>query len=145
MTDIAFHFNVPDRLDYACRLLRKAVAAKHRVLVTAGTQTLQTLDEQLWSFSATDFVSHCMGDAPQAVCNLSQVVLAQTTADAPFHDIVLNLGAQVPDGFDAFARVIEVVSADEQDRQQARERWKTYAAAGFEMTRHDLLARGKDA
>ena len=30
------------------------------------------------------------------------------------------------EGFETFARVIEVVSLEENDRQQARTRWKTY-------------------
>ena len=40
MTEIAFHFNAPDKLAYACRLLRKAVASGARVrhsLVMANT------------------------------------------------------------------------------------------------------------
>ena len=140
MTDIAFHFNVPDRMGYACRLLRKAVAGGHRVWVTASAETLLALDEKLWTFSATDFVPHCHADAPAAVSSHSAVILAETSADALFHDILLNLGAQVPAGFEAFARVIELVTLDEDDRQQARVRWKSYAKAGFALTRHDLQA-----
>ena len=36
MTDVAFHFNVPDKLGYACRLLRKAHAAGGSVGVVAA-------------------------------------------------------------------------------------------------------------
>lgn len=140
MTDVAFHFNVADRLSYACRLLRKAVAASQRVLVVAPADTLHLLDEQLWSFSATDFVPHCRVDAPEPMRSQSPVLLAESAQDAPFHDIVLNLGAQVPDGFAAFARVIEVVSLDEEERLQARMRWKTYVAAGVNLVRHDIKA-----
>ena len=32
MTEVAFHFNAPDKLGYACRLLRKAVGTGARVL-----------------------------------------------------------------------------------------------------------------
>ena len=31
MTEVAFHFNVPDKLHYTCRLLRKARAALQAV------------------------------------------------------------------------------------------------------------------
>jgi hypothetical protein len=34
MTEIAFHFNVPDKLAYSCRLLRKAYLSGARVVVT---------------------------------------------------------------------------------------------------------------
>lgn len=141
MTDVAFHFNVPERLGYACRLLRKAVAAGSRVMVIAPADTLQMLDEKLWTFSATDFVPHCRADAPAQVRDQSPVVLAESAVDAPFQDILLNLGASVPEGYEAFARVIEVVTHDEDDRQQARVRWKSYAGAGLNLTRHDLQPR----
>ena len=36
MTEVAFHFNVPDKLGYACRLLRKAYAAGGPVGVVAA-------------------------------------------------------------------------------------------------------------
>ncbi|GAB1384719.1 hypothetical protein MASR1M50_30400 [Burkholderiales bacterium] len=64
MTDVAFHFNVPDKLGYACRLLRKAHAAGGSVGVVAAPVVLQELDARLWSFSALDFVPHCLADAP---------------------------------------------------------------------------------
>ena len=35
MTEVAFHFNAPDKVAYACRLLRKAVGSGARVVVTA--------------------------------------------------------------------------------------------------------------
>ena len=58
MTEVAFHFNAPDKLAYACRLLRKASGAGARVAVTAEAELLQRLDTALWTFSALDFVAH---------------------------------------------------------------------------------------
>ena len=49
MTEVAFHFNVPDKMNYVCRLLRKATLAKARVVVAGPQQALQTLDEALWT------------------------------------------------------------------------------------------------
>ena len=47
----------------------------------------------------------------------------------------------MPNGFDAFTRVIDVVSLDEADRQLARQRWKRYTELGFDLVRHDLNLR----
>ncbi|MEK9802900.1 MAG: DNA polymerase III subunit chi [Curvibacter sp.] len=44
----------------------------------------------------------------------------------------------MPDGFEQYERVIEVVSLDEDDRLQARARWKQYTARGYTIQRHDL-------
>ena len=52
MTEVTFHFNVPDKLGYACRLLRKAYAAGGPVGVVAPPDTLRALDTALWSSSS---------------------------------------------------------------------------------------------
>ena len=41
MTEVAFHFNAPDKWAYACRLLRKAVAAGAKVVVLAEPADLE--------------------------------------------------------------------------------------------------------
>jgi len=53
-------------------------------------------------------------------------------------DVLLNLGQTVCAGFEQFARVIEVVTLDDADRQKARMRWKHYTEQGFDILRHDL-------
>ena len=138
MTEVAFHFNAPDKLGYACRLLRKAVANGARVVVTGEPELLRKLDIELWTFSPLDFVPHCHGatTAP-AVVDASPVVLADSARAAPHHQVLVNLGATVPEGFEVFERLIEVVTVEEDDRQQARRRWKHYADRGYAITRHD--------
>lgn len=138
MTEIAFHFNVPDRLSYVCRLLRKAVGGGARVMVTGPDDALEQLDLALWTFSSVDFVPHCSLYAANAVLSKSAVVLAQSVVTSPFLDILVNFGVSVPNGFEQFQRLIEVVTPDAQDRQHARQRWKHYADAGFQLIRHDL-------
>ena len=67
MTEVAFHFNAPDRMAYCCRLLRKAVGGQARVVVTGSPQTLAQLDAALWTFSPTDFVPHCLLDSDATI------------------------------------------------------------------------------
>ncbi len=141
MTAVAFHFNVPDKLGYACRLLRKAYAAGGPVGVVAPSGMLSELDTRLWAFSALDFVPHCLADAPASMRAVTPIVLAEDCAQLPLATAVLvNLGPQVPDGFERFGRVIELVTGDDDDRAQARQRWRHYAGRGLEIQRHDLAA-----
>ena len=58
MTEIAFHFNAPDKLAYACRLLRKAVSSGARVVVTGEPASLQALDTLLWTYREDSFLPH---------------------------------------------------------------------------------------
>jgi DNA polymerase-3 subunit chi len=141
MTEIAFHFNAPDKLAYACRLLRKATAGGAKVVVTGEEAALHRLDQQLWTFSPIDFVAHCLADSPQSVLQASAVVLATDVAQAPHHHVLVNLGEAVPLGFERFERLIEVVTGDAEDRSGARERWRHYASRGFTIIRHDLELR----
>ncbi|WP_342617611.1 DNA polymerase III subunit chi [Rhodoferax sp. GW822-FHT02A01] len=142
MTEIAFHFGAPDRLVYTCRLLRKASATGARLLVRSSAQMVGELDKALWNLGPVDFITHCDATAPAAVKARSAVLLQ--SADQPLHadvPILVNLSDDVPQGFEQFQRVIEVVSTDEQDRSQARRRWKRYTELGYTITRHDLTTR----
>jgi DNA polymerase-3 subunit chi len=141
MTDVAFHFNAPDKLAYACRLLRKAVGSGAKVVVTAPPEVLDRLDVLLWTFSPGDFVPHARQPGEPRVLAASPVILSETVADTPHRQILLNLGPELPAGFEQFARLIEVVSLDEADRQQARGRWKQYTHLGYAITRHDLVLK----
>ena len=127
MTEVAFHFNVPDKLAYGCRLLRKAWSSGARVVVTADTQTLGRLDQMLWTFSALEFLPHCQLTALPGTVAASPVVLAPTLEACPHHEVLVNLGQEVPHGFERFERFIELVTMVEQDRTAARSRWKHYA------------------
>jgi DNA polymerase-3 subunit chi len=53
MTRIDFHTNVPDKIAYACRLVRKAYLAHNQVvLMTQDAAQCALLDQALWTFSA---------------------------------------------------------------------------------------------
>lgn len=142
MTEVAFHFNVAQTLPYVCRLLRKAVNAGTRVQVVGAAAVLATLDRDLWTFAPLEFVAHCVAAAPTAMLEASAVVLTESAADPRLQQwprqLLLNLGEGVPDRYDAFQRLIEVVSHNEADRLAARDRWKLYTRAGLKLTRHDM-------
>ncbi|MES3000719.1 MAG: DNA polymerase III subunit chi [Pseudomonadota bacterium] len=141
MTEVMFHFNAPDKVGHACRLLRKAVSSGAKVMVTGEAGLLRELDAALWTFSPLEFVAHCLGNAPPAVLNASPVVLSQTARAGPHHEVLVNLGSAVPEGFERFERLIEVVTGEEEDRLQGRQRWKHYKDRGYAITTHDLVAK----
>ncbi len=141
MTEVSFHFNVADSLNYACRLLRKATRKGAKVAVVAPAPVLATLDKALWTFDPLDFCPHvrlAAGAAPAPRLRPTPIWLLDRAADAPDHDVLLNLGPQVPAGFESFERIIEVVAAGDEDRAAGRERWKHYASRGYVITRHEV-------
>ena len=145
MTDVAFHVNLADKLSYACRLLRKAYAGGANVLVTGQPDELHQLDGLLWQFSSTDFVPHCAAAAPASM-NLelhaitlaaSPIVLAQSTADSQHWQVLVNLGEEVPDNFERFERLIELVGQAPTELSAARRRWKHYLDRGYPLKKHE--------
>ena len=144
MTEIKFHFNVADRTAYACRLLRKASRQGATVVVTGPVPALASLDRALWTFEALEFLPHLMLRAGQTVperLRRTKIWLSEDPSASGHHEVLVNLGLdalEAPWGFESFARVIEVVSTDENDRVAARQRWKHYAARGYVIERHEV-------
>jgi DNA polymerase-3 subunit chi len=139
---IDFHFNVEDRLQYACRVVRKARAADKSVLAyTRESARLARFDAALWIFSALDFVPHVYVDSPLAA-RTAVLLTLDAAQPAPTRDVLLNLDDDVPPGFaeliGRFERMIEVVSREEADRQRARERFRCYRAAGIEPNKFEM-------
>lgn len=143
MAEVAFHFNVEDKLGYACRLLRKALRGGRRCMVVLDGPDVATLDQALWTFVGNEFVPHARVGAPAAVVRHSPILLGERVEAGWPADVLVNLGGGIPEGMDTFERVVDVVSLDEQDRQLARQRWRHYAEQGHSLVRHDLATGGE--
>ena len=146
-TAVAFHFNAPSKLAYACKLVRKLQRVHMPLVVLAEPEMAAKLDDALWAFGGeSQFLAHCQGHADAAVLQRSPTVLADDLPPAlPHTRVLLNLSSQMPPDFARFERVIEVVSADDEaDRQQARQRWRAYTAQGYAIERHDLVMKSDD-
>ena len=146
MTEVKFHFNVADRIDYACRLLRKATRQGATVVVTGSQPVLSNLDRALWAFDPVEFLPHLLLQPGQDIQHRLRGTRLWLSVDATasgHHDVLVNLGqgsAQAPAGFESFARVIEIVSTDAEERIAARLRWKHYASRGYAIERHEVAA-----
>jgi DNA polymerase III subunit chi len=139
MTDITFHFNVPDKISYACRLIRTAVNRGARVRVAGDDAALRQLDAMLWTFSPLEFIPHCLaGEAAASVLQASPVVLGGVDQPGLHREVLLNLGPAMVPGFEQFQRLNELVSQDEADRLLARDRWRQLAASGYQIKRHEV-------
>lgn len=134
MTRIDFHSNVGDSLAYACRLLRKAYQAGQPVVVLAEPARLRALDEQLWTFSALDFIPHCGADSAHAAG--TPIVLTADLDQAPHHKVLLNLGATVPAQFARFERLLEVVGNTPDELAAGRDRYRFYRDRGYALNNY---------
>jgi DNA polymerase-3 subunit chi len=138
MTRIEFHFNTSERLLYTCRLLRKARAQNLRIAVVGASATLKQLDAEMWRFQDVSFLAHCTPQDSPEVQQASSVALGPDPHVWGIDDVLLNLGDVVPDGFERFVRLVEIVSSDDHGRAQARLRWKHYKNLGYELQQYDM-------
>ena len=142
MGKVEFHHGVGDKLAYACRLLRKAYKAGAQVVVTGDEASLRTLDKQLWVFDDQEFLPHVLATASQPVAarqHATPIWLSADPATAPGErSILVNIGQDMPAGMDKFERMFDIVSSAPDDRQLGRQRWKTYAAMGWQVQPHEV-------
>ena len=134
MTRVDFHSKVPDKLLYACRLIRKARTADMKVVVyLQDSQQLSDFDQALWTFSEHDFIPHVA--ASDVLAEQTPVILScDANENLPHHQVLINLSTQTPDHFARFERMFEIVSTDEQDLTAGRGRYKHYQTRGYALT-----------
>lgn len=138
MTRVDFHFNVPSRLAYACRLARKVYGNGLKLMVVGDAALLREFDQQLWTFAPLEFVPHCGCTDPLAA--QTPVVLAEDLARAPHYQVLLNLTGEVPAEFARFERVLEVVGDDPAEAAGARARYRFYRDRGYTLNNYDQRA-----
>jgi DNA polymerase-3 subunit chi len=124
-------------LKTACQLAGKAFAHGLKVTVfCADPDAAQRFDRVLWLTPSIGFVPHCAPDDPLAA---ETPVIVDCRGESLLNDeVLLNLRPEWPPFFSRFQRLIEIVSLDEQDRADARERFRFYRDRGYEIRTHDL-------
>jgi DNA polymerase-3 subunit chi len=136
MTRIDFHLNVADKIDYACRVVRRIRKAGQRAVVFCEDESrLRKFDGALWSFSPLDFIPHLRDSDPLAA--RTPVLLTTTVAELPHHEVLVNLGASLPPFFTRFERLVELVGAEPEDLAQARQRYRHYKDRGYPLETHE--------
>ena len=142
-TRIDFYFDAEDKLEVAIRIVQKAYTSGQRVLILAADPAqYDTLDRRLWTQQTHSFLPHCGIDDALAPETPILLAAASTHPSAlPFSDLLINLTAFLPNNFTQFKRLIEIVSTHEADKAPARERFRHYRAAGYDIQSHRLGER----
>lgn len=137
MTQVEFLHGANDRLQAVAGWLAAAAAEGRRVIVFAPQRAeYERLDHLLWSQPPTAFVAHC--SAGDRLAPVTPIVLA-ADLDAPVcDDCLLNFSDQVPPGFSRFRQVVEIVSVDDLDRTQGRDRYRYYRERGYPIVASDI-------
>ena len=124
---------------YACRIIEKAYSAGHRVYIhTATLEDAQNFDAQLWTFRDISFVPHEIynqkpeSDAP--------VLIGYDIKPTEQKDILINIAAEIPEFYQQFNHIIEVVPNNDKLKKAARKKYKIYQEQGYQMENFNISA-----
>ncbi len=124
----------------ACKVADKAFRSGHKVYVLAANQRqTQELDQMLWTFSQNSFVPHEQFNGTIKNAQ-TPVLVGDCEAPAGWHDVLISLADAVPAFFSRFDRVVEIVSDDENNKKNARERFRFYRDRGYSLQSHQVSA-----
>ena len=140
MTKVLFCHGAQERLQAAAAWLTQAGAAQppqpKTIVYVPNAGMADRLDQLLWTHPPTGFLAHCRSHSPLAE---ETPVLIADNLDQLSHDgNLLNLSDELPDGFNRFENLIEIVSIDDAVRLPARDRVKHYRERGYEIQYRDL-------
>jgi DNA polymerase-3 subunit chi len=115
------------RFRLACRLAARAYLEKARVVIWNGSDAeAKACDELLWTFDDRAFVPHRISRDEQLSDRGTPVHVTVALDGVDDADLLVNLADRLPDGLPRFARVAEIIDADESRRRLGRERFKAY-------------------
>lgn len=123
---------------FACRLAEKAYRLDNTVYIHAQDQaTAERIDELLWTFRDGSFVPHSVTRPGADEGDVAVAVGCDIAALGP-RDLLINLGNDIPAGADAFPRVAELVTSDEESKRHSRRRFAAYRDQGHELQTHNV-------
>lgn len=148
MARINFAFGATERTTQACQTtLKQYLAGQKLVVYSSDLARLRDFDQKLWKVDDAAFVPHVWSDDPLAPYTPILLVskdLAQTLEGLSPDTWLLNLDDACPPTLGALQRVLEIVSDDPEDKEQARQRWRTYQAAGHDVKSFSLQTSSRN-
>lgn len=135
-----------------CRLCEKALQQQLSVLVYAKSlEQAQQIDELLWTFKANSFIPHknqltehepndeitSSFFYPVLICTEAAIANTKKRFDH-YQQLLINLTSEPPAFFPQFNRVAELVDKNDDEKEKARNRYRTYRQQGYDLKKYDL-------
>jgi len=125
-------------LHYACLQAAQCYRQNQRVFIFTQDQTqAHDIDELLWAFDADSFVPHnLVGEGPRQ----GSAVEIGWQAPRGRRPVLINLTANLPEFAGQFAQIIDFVPAEENEKKQARLRYRASQQAGFVVNHQNIAS-----
>jgi DNA polymerase III subunit chi len=128
-----------ERWAFVCRLTEKAYLKDLKIVIVNDTLAdAKALDELLWTFNEQSFIPHQICLDEQSVDPATPVHLTVESAALPAADLLVNLAHRLPAQLERYARIGEIIDADEERRRLGRERFKAYRDLKLTLETHQI-------
>jgi len=133
---------LPDQKDngralLACRVTDKAYSLGHTVyILTTSEAQAAALDDLLWTFRQDSFIPH--ERYPLAGEESSPVLVGMALPAEVDAQVLINFTDVLPEGFERFQRVVELVDQHPEGLVKSRERFRQYRERGLTPETHKL-------
>ena len=120
----------------ACRLIEKIYRQGLTVFAQVDNEEeAQRFDDLLWTFRQGSFVPHepFRADAQEA-----PVVIGSGDSVPGGQDVLINLSTNLPEGYEIYPRIAEIVDQDPAIRSAGRLRYRQYQSLGMDIQTHKL-------
>jgi DNA polymerase-3 subunit chi len=139
MTRVDFYI-LPDGSNvdrFACAITAKAWASGNKVHVhTQSEETATGFDDLLWIYKDISFVPHeIFNDSSNED---TPVTIGYDNHFPDTSGVMVNLDSGIPDFVSQFERIVEIVGGDASDKQAARQRYRQYKEADYEIHDHKI-------
>jgi len=126
------------RMRHACQLTEQAYEQGQKVYLRTPAAEAGQLDEMLWTFGDHAFLPHEVATPGSPSHPLIAALIGQDQAPAGFHGLLVNLTDELPPDADRYERIAEVVAADPERKQRARDRFRQYRERGWPLESHNV-------
>ena len=122
---------------FACAIATKAWSGGNRVHIhTQSEENATQFDDLLWVYKDISFVPHEIFDGN--VNEETPVTIGYGNHSPQASQVMINLGSDIPDFASSFERIVEIVGGNESNKQLARQRYRQYKAAEYEIHDHKI-------
>lgn len=131
---INFIFGVSNKMNAVCHVINRYYLLRRNVAVYSNEHnTLCELDIMLWTFKDVSFIPHSFYKMEN---NFNEEFITITRNISKIKNIknkemlLINISNTIPLCYNKFEGVVEIVSENEQERYEARSRWRIYKEDG---------------
>lgn len=128
-----------DQIQFCCRLVEKALSHAHAMHIqTEEPIQNEALNDALWSFKASSFLPHAVGQNQHQEYPITIDTLSLSANNEGHRDLLILLNTNLPSNYSDFERLSILVINQEDKIQSARSLYKQLKSAGTDVNIHDL-------